>query len=129
MKDYMILIFPEGSPEKHQPEQGGNDNISDIGRYLEKLSLQGHLKEAQPFDPGAVTIRGSQGDFEVTSIPPNEVDSAGYYIITAENMQEAVNIAKNDPRFNQGKWRMEIRSVMQIEGIDDEAAIIDNSLE
>ncbi|BDC98516.1 YciI family protein [Persicobacter psychrovividus] len=128
MKDYMILIFPEGNPVEEKTGESHRGDIKDIGQYLERLSLQGHLKEAQPLEPGAVTIRGTEGNFEVTSLPPNQVDIAGYYMITADNMQQAVNIAQGDPRFGDGAWRMEIRAVMQMGGIPDEGAILDNSL-
>jgi len=42
----------------------------------------------------------------------------GYYHIQAENLNEAIKIAKSDLRFYNGKWRMEIREVFRIDGIN-----------
>lgn len=43
---------------------------------------------------------------------------SGYYHILAENLEEVVNLMKKDPRFEDGNWRIEIRPIMKVEGIN-----------
>jgi len=41
-----------------------------------------------------------------------------YYHILANDLKEAVEIAKSDPRFEDGKWKIEVRPIMKVEGIN-----------
>jgi len=36
----------------------------------------------------------------------------------AKDLEEAVQIAKDDPRFEDGNWRIEVRPIMKVEGIN-----------
>ena len=52
--------------------------------------------------------------------PINETKEviSGYYHIVAKDLNEAIEIAKSDPRFEDGDWRIEIRTIMKVDGIN-----------
>ena len=41
------------------------------------------------------------------------------YHILANDLKEAIEIAKADPRFEDGRWRIEIRPVLKVDGINE----------
>ena len=43
---------------------------------------------------------------------------AGYYIIQAKGLEEAIAIAKADPRFEANGWKLEVRPIKQVSGIN-----------
>jgi hypothetical protein len=48
----------------------------------------------------------------------SEENITGFYHILSKDINEVIHIAKSDPRFNDGLWKMEIRPIMSIEGIN-----------
>jgi hypothetical protein len=43
---------------------------------------------------------------------------SGYYHLLANDLGEAIEIAKGDPRFEEGIWRVEVRPIKKVEGIN-----------
>jgi hypothetical protein len=71
-----------------------------------------------PLEINGTTISGTPGNF--TDGPFNETKEviSGYYHILARDMDEAIEIAKTDPRFTDGPWQIEVRPIMRLEGIN-----------
>ena len=80
---------------------------------------EGKMKSAQPLEMQGSILSYENGSF--TDGPFNETKEviSAYYHILARDLKEAVEIAKSDPRFEDGKWRMEVRPIMKIDGINE----------
>ncbi len=118
MKEFILLIYAEGNPTLLLPKEKQQQHIQKVGKFIESLAKTGKLKNAQPFEPKGVSITGSNGVFKETPLNADKGDIAGYYHIMAENMEEAVSIGKADPRFQDAEWKIEIRSILKMEGIN-----------
>lgn len=118
MKEFMLLIRTEGdhlsglSPEEQQ------QHVQKIGGYINKLMNEGKLKGAQPLEIEGSIVQGSQG--VVKDGPFNETKEviAGYFHIQAEDLQEAVEIAKANPIFEEADCNIEVRPIKIMEGIN-----------
>ena len=118
MKEFMLFIHSEDNPmEGASPEQM-QKHVAKVGAYIQNLAKEGKLKAAQPLEFDGIKISGSKGSF--TDGPFNESKEviSGYYLILANDLEEAVRTAKEDPRFEDGAWTIEIRPVMKVEGIN-----------
>jgi hypothetical protein len=118
MKEFMLLIRnEENALDALAPEQV-QDHIKKVGGFITKKITEGVMRSAQPLEMEGRIVSYTDGNF--TDGPFNETKEviSGYYIIVAETIDDAVNIAKEDPRFMDGKWRIEIRPILKIEGIN-----------
>lgn len=118
MKEFMLFIRAKGNPIGNLPKEKQEEHIKKIGGYIQDLVTQGKMKNAQPLIPNGLILSNLDGDFINQAINEKEEMIVGYYHIQAENMNEAIKIAKSDPRFDDGKWRIEIREVMKVDGIN-----------
>lgn len=118
MKEFMLFIRSEESPKADlSPEQLQN-HIEKVGNYIKGLTMEGKMKSAQPLEMEGKMLSYSNG--QVIDGPYNETKEviSGYYHLLAKDLDEAVEIAKGDPRFEEGIWRMEVRPVLKVEGIN-----------
>jgi hypothetical protein len=120
MKEFMLLIRTEGdhlltlSPEERQI------HIQKVMVYIEDLMKKGKLKSAQPLDLESVIISGTKG--KLKDGPFNEAKEviAGYFLILAKDMKEAIEIGKRNPVFEIATTtRIEVRPIQILEGIND----------
>ena len=118
MKEFMIFILAEGNPVAALSPEEQQQHVQKVGGYIEALMKKGVLKEAQPLEMQGVLLSGKKGAFIDGPFNESKEVIAGYYHLLAENIDEAVAIAKQDPRFEEEGWRMEIRPVMTVEGIN-----------
>ena len=112
MNEFMLLIRNEidhqaaWSSERHQQFLRSCEN------YIGKLKKDGRLKAAQPLVREGVIISASKGKWK--EIPFNETREVqvGYYHILAKDMNDAVEIAKDNPEFEYGTTaRIEVRPI------------------
>ena len=118
MQEFMLFIKTEGdhleglSPEEQQ------SHIQKIGNYIGDLMESGKLKGAQPLDMDGTIIHGNQGVFKDGPYNESKEVIVGYFHIVANNLEEAVAIAKANPVFEQGEASIEIRPIKQMDGIN-----------
>ncbi len=114
----MLFIKATGNPVGNLPKEKQEAHIQKVGGFIQDIVTQGKMKSAQPLIPSGITLSNEDGNF--TDLPINEKEEmiVGYYHVQAENINEATEIAKSDPRFDDGKWRMEIREIMKVDGIN-----------
>lgn len=43
---------------------------------------------------------------------------SGYYHILSSSLEEAIEIGIADPRFEDGDWRLEVRPILKVDGIN-----------
>lgn len=117
---YMLLVYMN--------EQAMNDTerqacFVESARLTRELHAKGQYVAASPLHPvsTATSLRIREGKSLVTDGPFAETREqlGGFYIVDAENLDEALAIAKRIPPAKKGT--IEIRPVMEIEGLPDEA--------
>lgn len=99
MKEFMFLIRNEGdakaafSPETHQ------EFLNKCSVYIDSLMKKGKLISAQPLVREGKLISVTNGTWK--DGPYNETKEiiVGYYHILANDMDEAIEIAKGNPEF------------------------------
>ena len=118
MKEFMLFIRSEESPKSHFSPEQLQKHIEKVGSYIKELTIEGKMKSAQPLEMEGKILSYVNG--EVIDGPFNETKEviSGYYHLLAKDLDEAVEIAKKDPRFAEGIWRMEIRPILKVEGIN-----------
>ena len=118
MSEFMLFIKATGNPIGNLPKEKQEAHIKKVGGYIQDIVRQGKMKNAQPLIPSGVMLSNMDGGFIDQSIDEAKEMIVGFYHIEAENMDEAIKIGKSDPRFEDGKWRMEIREIMNVAGIN-----------
>jgi hypothetical protein len=112
MKEFMFFIRKQSdsttklSPERHQQFLKGCET------YIGKLKKEGKLISAQPIERQGDIISYSNNTW--SDVPFNETKEVigGYYHILAEDLTEAVAIAKANPEFEfNPDTRIEIRPI------------------
>jgi hypothetical protein len=120
MKEFMLLIRTEGDHLLPMSAEERQKHLQIVNVYIEDLMKAGRLKSAQPLDFQSVIISGTKG--KLKDGPFNEAKEviAGYFLILAEDIKEAIEIAKRNPVFETStKARIEVRPIQIIEGIND----------
>lgn len=114
----MLFIRNEGNPIASLSLEQQQEHVQKVGGFIRKMVEQQKMKAAQPLEMEGEIISFKNGKF--VDGPFNETKEviSGYYHILAEDLKEAVEIAKQDPRFEDGEWRIEVRPIMHVEGIN-----------
>ena len=120
MKEFMLLIRTEGdhllqlSPEEQQK------HIQKVMVYMEDLMKTGKLKSAQPLEQEGVLVSGTKGKLKDGPFNETKEVIAGYFLIEAKDLNEAIQIAKNNPVFESAhNARIEVRPIKVMQGIND----------
>lgn len=118
MQEFMLFIKTEGdhlaglSPEQQQA------HVQKIGKYIGGLMESGKLKGAQPLETKGAIIHGNRGAFKDGPFNESKEVIVGYFHILAENLEEAIEIAKANPVFEDAEATMEVRPIKSMEGIN-----------
>ncbi len=118
MKEFLVLIKNEGNPVAELSPEEQQAHVQKVGSYIKQLVDAGIMMAAQPLEMQGVIIGREQGKW--VDGPFNETKEviSGYYHLKAKNLAEAIQIGKSDPRFEDGDWKLEIRPIMVVEGIN-----------
>ena len=118
MKEFMVFIKNEGNPVMELSPEQQQEHVQKVGAYIKDLVESGKMKAAQPLEMEGTTV--SQKDGKFIDGPFNETKEiiSGYYHILASGLEEAIEICKADPRFEDGAWRLEVRPIMKVDGIN-----------
>ncbi|TMU56972.1 YciI family protein [Flagellimonas algicola] len=118
MREFLLLIRSEESPKANLSPEQMQQHIEKVGGYLQRLTEEGKMKSAQPLEMEGTMLSYQNG--KIIDGPYNETKEiiSGYYHLLANDMEEAVAIAKQDPRFEEGIWRVEVRPIKRVEGIN-----------
>jgi hypothetical protein len=113
---YMFLMYLD---ENSITEEQRAHCYADSAAYGRELNAQGRHVVAQPLYPTATatSVRRHEGKRVVTDGPFAETREqlGGFFLIDAENLDEAIEIAGNIPA---GRWgTVEIRPVLQVPGL------------
>jgi hypothetical protein len=113
---YMLLIYLE---ENLLSESERDRCYADSAAFARELHARGHYLSAAPLHPTstATSLRVRDGKKVITDGPFAETREqlGGYFIIQAENLDQAIDIAGRIPA---GRWgTVEIRPVLEIAGL------------
>ena len=112
MKEYMLLIRNRIQHDADWPSEKREQFLKKCEIYIGELRKNGRLISAQPLAREGAIISGSAG--ALNDKPFNETGEiqVGYYHIMAENMDEAIAIAKLNPEFEYSPTaRIEVRPI------------------
>ena len=119
MKEFMLLIRTEGDHLLHLSPEEQQKHIREVMVYMGDLMKSGALKSAQPLEQQGVMISGTKGKLKDGPFNETKEVIAGYFLLQAKNLDEAVRIARNNPVFSSSPTaRIEVRPVKVMEGIN-----------
>ncbi len=119
MKEFMLFIrSEEDNPLANLSPEQQQKHIEKVGAYIQELQKNGKMKSAQPLENTGTTVSWKNGS--LVDGPYNETKEviSGYYHLLVDDLTEAVKIARADPRFEDGNWKIEVRPIMKVEGIN-----------
>jgi hypothetical protein len=107
-----MLIFHGGINQNASPA----DLQANMGKWMswvEKLNKEGRYVSGEPLLPGGKLVTGNNS---VTDGPFTEGKEVvgGYFIINADNLEEAIETTKSYPDFQWG-GSVQVRQVMKID--------------
>lgn len=118
MLEYLLLIRAKGAPMAKLPKDKQKTHVEKAGKFIETMTKKGVMTAAQSLKPQGAIV--SNADRQLTHMPidANREVISGYYIIQAATLDDAIKVAKQDPRFEEGSWKIEVRPVMKMAGIN-----------
>ena len=118
MKEFMLFIRSEEKPKANLSPEQLQQHIEKVGSFIKRLADEGRMKSAQPLEMEGRILSYKNG--KIVDGPYNETKEviSGYYHLLAKDLEEAIEITKGDPRFEEGIWRIEIRPIKIVEGIN-----------
>ena len=116
MKDFLLIIKTEGNVWTDLSPEQLQKHLEHGMAYINKLVKDGIMKSGAPVDKGSRII--SKTNEVLTDGPFNESKEliAGYYLINAASIDEAIKIAKQNPIFNDIPTKIEVHPMMPIGG-------------
>ena len=112
MQQYILLIRNEIDHQADWTAERHAQFLRDREAYVVMLRKDGRLVAAQPLVKTGVIISRSNDDWNVRPMRGKGEVQVGYYHVLAENMDEAIAMAKQNPEFAYGTTaRIEVRPV------------------
>ena len=115
-KEFMLLIRNRVDHLAHLSAEENQKFLQACKDYIENLTQEGKLRAAQPLVKEGAILSGSKKAWK--DGPYNETKEVivGYYHVLAENLDEAIEIAKGNPEFEYTDTaRIEIRPIKTAE--------------
>lgn len=120
MKEYMLIIHSAEDLAETLPIDQRKEFLHKVQDYIENLRHEGKLKGAQPLERQGRIISGTLGDFKDEPFLRAKDVIIGYYHILANDIFDAITIAKANPEFEYGSTaRIEIRPLKLKEELID----------
>ncbi len=99
MKEFMFYIRNEKDAKTMLSENKHLDFIKECEVYIEKLKHENKLIAAQPLIREGVVVKKVRNGWTEKNISNDPEVQVGYYHILANDIEEAVKIAKENPEF------------------------------
>ena len=115
-KEFMLLIHNQMDHLSHLSPEEGQRFLKDCMDYINDLMKQGKLKAAQPLIKEGKIISGSKGSWKDGPFNETKEVIVGYYHVVANDIDEAIAIAKGNPEFAYTSTaRIEVRPIRTVE--------------
>ncbi len=115
---FMFLVHSDKNQMTEMSAQHQKEHIQKVGAYIGDLAKSGKLIDAQPLTMEGELISAKDGKVSQKKLTIANQAIAGYYVVKAKDMDEAIAIAKADPRFEENGWKLEVRPIKQVSGIN-----------
>ena len=111
---YLLLIYGNEKRWETMPKGESDQVYAEYGAFTESIVKSGNFKAGEELAPtsAATTVRVRSGKTQVTDGPFAETREqlGGFYLIEAENLDQAIQIAARIPSARDGS--IEIRPLM-----------------
>ena len=118
MKEFVLFIRDGGNNLDNMSPEELQRHIKKFGSYIDNLMKEGKLKSAQPLEINGRIVSGKNGVIKDGPFVESKEVIGGYFHIVAEDLDEAVEIAKANPLFQNGVGEIEVRPIKRLEGIN-----------
>lgn len=108
-----MLIFHGGVNPNSSPE-AMQDNMGKWMAWIEKLNKEGQYVAGEPLMPGGKLISGTSKTITDGPYTEGKEVVGGFFIVNANTMDEAVEIAKDCPDYAHG-GSVQVRQVMKMD--------------
>jgi len=120
MKEFMLILHSSEDLMEMLSFSEKKEFLHKVQNYIENLKNEGKLKSAQPLERQGRVISGTMGAIKDEPLPKSKEVIIGYYHILANDVYEAIDIARRNPEFEFGKTtRIEIRPIKMKEELID----------
>lgn len=116
MKDFLLILRTEGNVWSDLSPEQLQKHMEHGMAYIQKLMTEGKLKSASPVDKGSRLVTENNGAMKDGPFNETKEVIAGYYLIVAGDIEEAVTIAKANPIFRDIPTRIEVHPMMAFGG-------------
>jgi hypothetical protein len=116
MEQFMLIFHGGNDPNAFPSAEAMQAHMGKWMAWVEKLKKSGQYVSGEPLLPGGKLVAGQNGK-TVTDGPYTEGKEvvAGYFVIKAKNIDEAISITKKDyPDFDLG-GSVQVRQVMKLD--------------
>jgi hypothetical protein len=118
MKQFLLLIRTEGDHLETLSPDEQQSHVQRVGGYIGKLMQQGKLHSAQPLEMEGTIVTSPKGKLKDGPFNETKEVIAGYFLVEANDLDEAIAIAKENPVLENAQARIEIRPIKKMEGIN-----------
>ncbi|MEP7376699.1 MAG: YciI family protein [Chitinophagaceae bacterium] len=113
MKDFLLILKTEGSVWTDLSPEQLQKHMEHGNTYISNLVKTGKLKNANPVDKGSRIVTESNGVMKDGPFNETKEVVAGYFLISATDINEAVEIAKANPIFKDIPTKIEVYPMME----------------
>jgi hypothetical protein len=99
-KEFMLYVRNAGDAKAALTAETHLAFIQQCESYIQKLKAGGNLMAAQPILREGIVIKKDTDGWNETPVDPAKEVQVGYYHILANNLEEAIALAKENPEFN-----------------------------
>src|ERR1700722_1936089 len=99
-KEFMLYVRNAGDAKAALHPDQHFAFVKECEVYIGELKKNGNLIAAQPIVREGVTLSKKGNSWNAAPIDPDKEVQVGYYHIAADNIAEAIAIAKRNPEFN-----------------------------
>jgi hypothetical protein len=116
MKEFLLIIKTEGSVWSDLSPEQLQKHMEHGMAYIGGLMKEGKLKNANPIDKGSRIVTETNGVIKDGPFSETKEVVAGYFHIVANDMNEAVEIARANPIFKDIPTKIEVHPMMPVGG-------------
>ena len=106
--EYLLLFRGTNWPKELSPEEIQN-NIAKFTSWFERLKNEGNFKSGHPLEHNGKIVTGRNAVVDGPFAESKEA-IAGFFIIQADSLEEAVQIAQDCPSLDNGQT-VEVRAI------------------
>jgi hypothetical protein len=101
--------------------------VVNVRKFIGSMTASGQIKTAQPVDPNGIVLSGFRGAFHHACLETNAEILGAYYLVGAEDLSDALLLAKSDPRFDDAIWTIEIHPISDAQAVSEGDEVLEKS--